>query len=149
MNMKRKIAIKPAETLEIEVKDKNGDTIETIEAVFNVESLMVLTEEFEDPLKLSETFQNQPYEMAARILYSGIKVLNASVTLDYAKSLMVSGGIELLAEIMELFQANLGVVSQEELKKNLIPILNRKLRKQKPKTEPKQAKKFWPWVKVK
>ncbi|MCL2527897.1 MAG: hypothetical protein FWE42_05690 [Defluviitaleaceae bacterium] len=143
---KRTIAIKPAEILEIKLPDGS-----TKEAIFNMESLMVLAEEFGNPADLAQTFFDRPYEMCAQILYCGIKVMDSTITLDEANAIMVGGGEELMCAIMDLFQANMGPVDPEAIKKNLIPVMNRiLLKQQKQKTQPEQKpkKKIWPWARM-
>jgi len=130
---KRKIAIKPAETLEILLPDGT-----TREAIFNVEALIILQEAFGDPQKLAREFEDKPHEFTARILYSGIAVLDSSITFDEAKAIVVGGGIELLATIMEMFAETFGDADPEELKKNLIPVMNRQLRRQQAKKKRKK-----------
>ena len=118
--MKRRFSVKPIEPLVLEFLDGTEK-----EAVFNVESLIYLTEEFGDISNLMETEMTKPYELAAKILYSGIKVLDSSITLDEAKAILIGGGVRLIAEIFDSFQENFGSVDPEELKKNLIPAFNK------------------------
>ena len=125
--MRRHIAVKPAETLVMNFPDGSFK-----EAVFNIEALITLTEEFGGISKMAKTFHGRPYEMAARILYSGMKILDASVTLEEARALMIGGGIPLMADIMEMFQESFGAIDPEELKKNLIPTINSQIARRKP-----------------
>jgi hypothetical protein len=124
--MKRKFAVIPIETLALEFPD---GTVK--EAVFNVESLIYLTEEFGDLSRLVEDEMTKPYELAAKILYSGMKVMDGGVTMEEAQAIVVSGGVRLMAEIMDMFQENLGEVDGEELKKNITPLVNMMIGKKK------------------
>ena len=128
---KRSIAVKPAETLVIQLSDGTER-----EAIFNMEALIIFAEEFGDLTELTKKFTSRPYELAAMILYSGMKILDASVTFEEAKAIMVGGGVVLLAEIMEMFYEGFADVDQAELKKNLLPAIisslhNNKARKRK------------------
>ena len=123
---KRKIAIKPAETLEIILPDGS-----TREAVFNMEALLTYTEEFGDIKKTADELSDRPFELAAQILYCGMAAMDSSVTFDEAKALVIGGGINMLATIMEMFAETFGDMSQEELKKNLVPMVNQQLRRKK------------------
>ena len=118
--MPRKFAVSPVETLELEFPDGS-----IREAVFNVESLITLTEEFGDLGTLVEDEMTKPYELAAKILYAGMKSFNTETTLDEAKAIVVSGGIKLLAEIYDLFNQSFGDIEMDELKKNLTPAINK------------------------
>ena len=117
--MKRRFAVRPIEPLVLEFSDGTEK-----EAVFNVESMIYLTEQFGDISHLIETEMTKPYELAAKILYSGMKVLDSTVTLDEARAIIVGGGVRLMAEIMDMFAENFGAIDPEELKKNMVPILN-------------------------
>jgi len=134
---KREIAIKPAETLRINFP--NGTYRD---AVFNIEALMILTEEFGDIAEIARNLHSQPYAMGAKILYSGMKALDAGATMDEANSIMVGdgGGLLLLNTMMEMFMENFGQIDPEELKKNLIPIVNQQLT-QRPKVKYKKKSK--------
>jgi len=56
---KRSIAVRPTETLAIELPDK------TVEVVFNMDALMTFTEEFGNISKVVNKFYNKPYELSA------------------------------------------------------------------------------------
>ena len=120
--MPRKFAISPIETLELVFPDGSKR-----EAAFNVESMIYLAEEFGDITKLMEEEMTRPYELAAKILYSGMKTFDTSVTLDEAKAIVVGGGIALLTEIMNLFGESFAEIDTEEVKKKLLPLLNKML----------------------
>ena len=120
---KRSIAVKPAQTLEIILPGGRSKDV-----VFNMEALMLFTEEFGDISRISEEHLNRPYETASMILYAGMAVLDSSTTIEDAKEIMVGGGVALLAEIMHMFQESFSEIDQEELKKNLIPVINKHLK---------------------
>ena len=111
--MPKKFAISPIETLELVFPDGSKR-----EAAFNVESMIYLAEEFGDLTKLMKEEMTRPYELAAKILYSGMKTFDTSVTLDEAKAIVVGGGIALLAEIMNLFGESFSEIDTGELKKS-------------------------------
>jgi len=124
--MKRTIAVKPIETLEFVFSDGTKR-----EACFNVEALIHLTEEFGNIDTLFAKGISKPYDLAAKILYSGMKSFDSAVTLDEAKAIVVAMGFSFVIEVMDMFQENIGAVSDSELKKNLKPILNKMMIKQK------------------
>ena len=121
--MKKTFAVTPLETLELVFPDGT-----TREACFNVESLIYLTEEFGDITRLVQTEMSKPYDLAAKILYSGMKPFDSAVTLDDARGIMVAGGVSLMAEIMDMFNHNFGTIDEEDVKKNLTPLLLKQLK---------------------
>ncbi|MCL2225788.1 MAG: hypothetical protein FWB96_12545 [Defluviitaleaceae bacterium] len=124
--MPKKFAVTPIEPLIMEFPDGS-----TRQAAFNVEAMICLQEEFGDLAELVNEEIARPYELAAKILYSGMKTFDTSVTLDEARAIIVGGGVLLMTEIMNLFGESFGEIDEEELKKNLIPAVN-KMRESRP-----------------
>jgi len=111
-----RISIKPIEPLEMEFAD---GTIK--EASFNNEAFIIFTEEFGAIDDYIETeLKNKPYDFAAKILYCGMKVLDRTVTLDEAKSIVVRGGIQLLETIANLLIDNFMATADENAKKKFL-----------------------------
>lgn len=108
-----KITIKPIEKLEMEFVD---GTIK--EALFNNEALLIFGKEFGS---LDEWVEKElavrPYDFVAKILYSGMAVIDKSVTLDEAKSILIGGGEPLMAQIVNLLIDNFMATANEEQKK--------------------------------
>lgn len=96
MSKKRKFAIRPVQPLEFEFADGTKK-----EAIFTVEALMLISEEFGDLTELAKEEKNKPYDLAAKILYCGMKILDDTVTYDEAKSILIGGGVGLLEAIFE------------------------------------------------
>lgn len=109
-----RVSIKPIEPLEMEFAD---GTIK--EALFNNEAFIIFTEEFGSIDKLIETeLKNKPYDFVAKILYCGMKVMDKTVTLDEAKSILISGGEKLMEAIVNLLIDNFMSTADETAKKN-------------------------------
>jgi len=120
--MRKKFAVSPAQTLAMEFPD---GTVR--EAAFTVESLLYLTEEFGDLTLVFEEEMIRPYDLAAKILYSGMKTFDTTVTLDEARAIAVGGGVVLMTEIFTMFAENFPELDSEDVKKNLIPAVNKML----------------------
>ena len=108
-----RVSIRPIEPLEMEFAD---GTIK--EALFNNEAFILYTEEFGsiDDSIINE-LKVKPYDFTSKILYCGMKVIDRSVTLDEAKSILVGGGTALMETISNLLIDNFMSTSNEETKK--------------------------------
>ena len=107
-----KFAIKPVESLEMEFQD---GTIK--EAIFSKEALYLFQHEFGDMEKLIKTeLPLRPYDFMSKILYSGMKMVDRTVTLDEAKMILVGGGEEIMHEIARLLTSNFLATATEEQK---------------------------------
>lgn len=108
-----RISIKPIEPLEMEFAD---GTVK--KALFNNEAFIIFTEEFGSIDKLIATeLKNKPYEFTAKILYSGMKVIDKTVTLGEAEAILISGGNALMEMIANLLIDNFMVTADEDSKK--------------------------------
>lgn len=108
-----RVSIKPIEPLEMEFAD---GTVK--EALFNNEAFILYTEEFgsiDD--SIIEELKEKPYDFTAKILYCGMKVMDRTVTLEEAKSILVGGGTPLLETVSNLLIDNFMSTSNEETKK--------------------------------
>lgn len=111
-----RVSIKPIETLEMEFAD---GTIK--EALFNNEAFINFTEEFGAIDELIETeMKDKPYDFIAKILYCGMKVMDKTVTLDEAASILVGGGDQLMETISNLLIDNFMAVADEDSKKKFL-----------------------------
>lgn len=121
-----RVPIRPIEPLEMEFAD---GTVK--EALFNNEAFIIYTDEFGDINEEAiEEMKYKPYDFASKILYSGMKVLDKSITLDEAKSIMVGGGEALAVEVVNLMIDNFMAVADEESKKKFmmaVKKINKKL----------------------
>ena len=108
-----KLSIRRVEPLEMEFED---GTIK--EALFNNEAFIMYTEEFGS---IDEAIENEiktkPYDFAAKILYCGMKVMDRSVTLEEAKSILIGGGTPLMEAVSNLLIDNFMSTADEDLKK--------------------------------
>ena len=108
-----RVSIKQIEPLEMEFAD---GTVK--EALFNNEAFILYTEEFGSIDESIETeLKTKPYDFTAKILYCGMKVMDKTVTLDEAKSILVGGGTPLLETISNLLIDNFMATSNDDSKK--------------------------------
>jgi hypothetical protein len=111
-----KVSIKPIEPLVMEFAD---GTIK--EALFNNEAFIIYTEEF-GKLDVEELkkMKDKPYDLVARFLYCGMKVMDKTVTFEEAKAITIGGGEQLAVEIMNCVLDNFMVTANEEAKKKFL-----------------------------
>lgn len=108
-----RISIKPIEPLEMEFAD---GTVK--EALFNNEAFIFFAEEFGDINEFIKTeAKDKPYDFLAKILYCGMKVMDRSITLGEAKSIVIMGGETLMSEITNLLLDNFILTADESAKK--------------------------------
>ncbi|SHF13444.1 hypothetical protein SAMN02745784_02918 [Tissierella praeacuta DSM 18095] len=93
---RKKFAVKPIEPLRLDFPDGKA-----IEAIFTVEAFILLSEEFGDLVTLANEEKSKPYDLAAKLLYCGMKVMNASSTYEEAKAIVIGGGLPLIEIIFE------------------------------------------------
>jgi hypothetical protein len=110
---KRRILIKPLETLELEFSD---GTVK--EALFNTQAIMLLVEEFGEISEIVKEAKTKPYDFASKILYCGMKVLDTSATYDEVKNIVVGGGLELITTISDYVYESFMTQADEEMKLN-------------------------------
>lgn len=116
-----RVSIKPIEPLEMEFAD---GTIK--KALFNNEAFIIYTDEFGSIDKsIEEELKEKPYDFTAKILYCGMKVLDRTVTLEEAESIIVGGGTALLETIANLLIDNFMAVADENSKKKLLKEVER------------------------
>lgn len=111
-----KVSIKPIEPLVMEFAD---GTIK--EALFNNEAFIIYTEEF-GKLDVEELkkMKDKPYDLVARFLYCGMKVMDKTVTFEEAKAITIGGGEQLAVEIMNCVIDNFMATADEEAKKKFL-----------------------------
>lgn len=111
-----RLSIRQVEPLEMEFAD---GTVK--EALFNNEAFILYTEEFGSiDESIEKELKVKPYEFASKILYCGMKVMDRSVTLDEAKSILVGGGTPLMETISNLLIDNFMSTADENLKKKFL-----------------------------
>lgn len=125
--MARKISItRPIEPLEIEFADGK-----VVEAIFTIEALMILQDEFGDIVELCNN-TTKPYDVGAKILYAGMKAMDNEVTEEEAKAIIVAGGIPLIEAIFEEFiktYDGIDGLNDKELKKKAMQIAENQLKR--------------------
>lgn len=116
-----KVSIKPIEPLVMEFADGT-----TKEALFNNEAFIIYTEEF-GKLDVEELkkMKDKPYDLVARFLYCGMKVMDKTVTFEEAKAITVGGGEQLAVEIMNCVIDNFMATADEEAKKKFLTEVER------------------------
>ncbi len=91
------------------------------EALFNKEAFIIYTEEFGRlDAEVLRKLSNKPYDLTARFLYCGMKVVDSEITLDEAKSLVYMGGDDLAFEVTNNVIENFLAIADEDSKKKLI-----------------------------
>lgn len=106
-----KVKVKQVEPLEMEFAD---GTVRV--ALLNNEAWMIFRNEFGDMESLIENEAViKPYSFLSKILYSGMKVVDTTVTLDEATYILLRGGENLAAEIARLMIDNfMNTASKEQ-----------------------------------
>ena len=104
-----RVKISNIEKLEMELSD---GTIK--EALFNADAIKIYGREFGNINE--EELMNKPYDFAAKILYSGMKALDKSVTIEEAKMLLIGGGDPLMREVVNNLVDNFMFNATEEQK---------------------------------
>lgn len=111
-----RVPIRPIEPLEMEFAD---GTVK--EALFNNEAFIIYTHEFGSlDQEAMEEMRIKPYDFIGKILYCGMKVVDKTVTLEEAKSIVVGGGEALAAEIANLTIDNFMSTADEDSKKKFM-----------------------------
>lgn len=105
-----RIVVRELEPLQIVFNDKE------FICLLNNDAIMFLTEEFGDINKLMDDEKDKPFDLAAKLLYCGVKLGDTSFTYDEARSITLSGGMNtvlaLLDNFIEAFKVN---ATDEEL----------------------------------
>jgi hypothetical protein len=111
-----RISIKPIEPLEMEFAD---GTVK--EAIFNNEAFVIYTEDFGrlDAEELKK-LKDKPYDLIARFLYCGMKVIDKTVTLEEARSITIGGGEPLAEEILNSVINNFMATADDDSKKKFL-----------------------------
>lgn len=111
-----RVSIKPIEPLELEFA--NG-TIK--EALFNNEAFIIYVDEFGKlDVETLGKLKDKPYDLVARFLYCGMKVMDKNITLEEARSITVGGGELLATEILNSVIDNFMVTADEDSKKKFM-----------------------------
>lgn len=110
--MARKFVIQELEPIEIVFRNK------TLTCMLNNDALMLMDEEFGDIKKLAKEEKDKPYDFASKILYSGIKIYHKDFEYETAKRIIISGGLGLIAEVLENFMENfMSNATEEEMQR--------------------------------
>lgn len=116
-----RVSIRPIEPLEMVFADGKIK-----EALFNNEAFIIYTEEFgELDVKKLDELKDKPYDLIARFLYCGMRVMDKTVTLDEARTITIGGGEELATEILNSVIDNFMTVADEDSKKKFLTEVER------------------------
>lgn len=111
-----RISIRPIQPLELEFTD---GTIK--EALFNNEAFVIYADEFGAlNIESLEDLKDKPYDLVARFLYCGMKVMDKSITIEEARSITIGGGEPLAIEIINSVIENFMVTADEGSKKKFL-----------------------------
>lgn len=120
MELAKRIAFKPLETVTFEMRDEQENTIKEVDFVFNNFALSIIADEFGDLNKLFKEYEKKPYDATAILLYAGAKSNSMDFTLEEARAMVVSGGYIVLNEVSRLVIESLMVLGGEDAKKNFL-----------------------------
>lgn len=111
-----RISIRPIEPLELEFAD---GTIK--KALFNNEAFIIYADEFGklDIQELKE-LKDKPYDLVARFLYCGMKVVDKTVTFEEAEFITMGGGEDLAIEVLNCVTDNFMATADEDNKKKFL-----------------------------
>ena len=90
-----RIVVRELEPLEIVFNDQ------VITCLLNNDAIMFLTETYGDVNKLMEREKDKPFDLAAKLLYCGVKLGMPSFEYDMARRIVLSGGIHLVTELFD------------------------------------------------
>lgn len=111
--MKNTVKVKPIYPLRIEFADGVVK-----EAIFGVETFMLLSSEYGDLMELAEKYETQPFTLASMILHCAMKIMDITAEFEEAQAIVLGGGVEMIntifEKVIESFQ-----VDEEELKKKI------------------------------
>lgn len=111
--MRNTIKVKPIYPLRIEFADGVVK-----EAIFGVETFMLLSSEYGDLTQLVEKYETQPYTLAAMILHCGMKVIDFSVEYEEAQGIILGGGMDMVNAVLgKAIESH--EIDEEELKKKI------------------------------
>lgn len=91
------INCRPVEPIVLNFPDK------VIKCYINIDSISLLQSEFGDLEKLSEETKNKPYNLAAKLLYCGVKTNDMTFTLEEAERITCCVGARLLDDLANAF----------------------------------------------
>lgn len=94
--MAKKFAVTPIEPLILEFPDGK-----TMEAIFTIDTMMMISEEFGDLTIISQEYKHKPYDLATKLLYCGLITMGNEITYDEVQAIVIGGGLPLLAVIFE------------------------------------------------
>lgn len=106
--MAKRFAIRELEPIEIVFRD------ETLTCMLNNDALILMTEIFGDINELAKKEKDKPYDFASKILFCGIKIYHNDFEYETAQKIVMSGGLSLVAELLENFMENFMSNATEE-----------------------------------
>lgn len=111
-----RISIAPIKPLEMEFAD---GTIK--KALFNNQAFIIYADEFGE-LNIDELqeLKYKPYDLVARFLYCGMKVMDHTITLEEAEAITMGGGEPLAIEILNSVTDNFMATADEDSKKKFL-----------------------------
>lgn len=106
--MAKRFVIRELEPLEIVFNDQ------VLTCLLNNDALMLLDETFGDIQKLLESEKGKPFDLAAKLLFCGVKLHDTSFDYETAKKIITSGGLSLTLALVENFVENFKINATEE-----------------------------------
>ena len=122
IGLRRKIVVYKIEPLEIVFNDK------TFLCTLNNDALMLFTEMYGDISSVLENEKNRPYDFAAKVLFCGINVNQKDFKFEDAEAIIISGGVNIVAEIFDCLAESFLTNATEEQKKAYLGELERLLK---------------------
>lgn len=106
--MAKRFVVRELEPIEIVFNDK------TLTCLLNNDALMFLNETYGDIKELLEKEKNKPFDLAAKLLFCGVKLHDNSFDYETAKKIITSGGISLTLALVDNFVENFKINATDE-----------------------------------
>mgnify|MGYP001488272117 CR=1 FL=1 len=120
--MAKRIVVRELEPLELVFKDK------VLTFMINNDALMLMTEMYGDINELLKKEKDSPYDFASKLLFCGVKIHHSDFEYEMAQSIILSGGLSLVVEIIENFMGNFLSNATDEQKERYLGEIQRLLK---------------------
>lgn len=118
--MKRRVCYLPVETIVFNAVNEKGEIIKEVEFTFNNYAITTLKSEFGDINEVFKKHEKKPYDMAAILLYVGVKPNQLDFTLEEAREIVASGGSGVLSEVMSSVTNTFISIGGDEVRENFM-----------------------------